>query len=38
MKKITKAEQTGIAFANAVMSSAHMTYNAPRGRKMVKLV
>jgi len=34
--KVTEAQALGELFADAVMKAAHMTYNAPRGRKVVK--
>ncbi|MEA2112558.1 MAG: hypothetical protein U9P50_01125 [Patescibacteria group bacterium] len=36
MKDPTKAEELGKVLADAVMKSAHMTYNASRGRKIVE--
>ncbi len=32
----TRAEVMGKMFADVIMESAHLTYNAPRGRKMVE--
>jgi hypothetical protein len=36
MKKQTKAEKAGIAFADAMMWAAHLSYNARRGQKMIE--
>lgn len=36
MEKKTRAEVCGIALADAVIEAAHLTYNAPRGIKIVK--
>jgi hypothetical protein len=36
MKKTTKAELLGEALADVVMKAAHITYNAPRGVKIVE--
>lgn len=35
-KKKSQAETFGIAAADVVMKAAHMTFNAPRGRNMVR--
>ncbi len=32
----TRAERLGKFFSDAIMEAAHLTYNAPRGRKMVQ--
>jgi len=31
----SRSEKLGIAFTDTIIESAHLTYNAPRGRKMV---
>ena len=35
-KVLTKAEEFGIVMADGIMRAAHLTYNAPRGIKMVE--
>ena len=35
MRKKTKADKLGIALADVVMKTGHMTYNAYRGRRIV---
>ena len=35
-KKTTRAGDLGRSFADNVMEAAHLTYNAPRGRKIVE--
>ncbi len=35
MKKTARAELFGIALADIVIEAAHLTYNAPRGIKIV---
>jgi hypothetical protein len=37
MKKISKAEELGMAQADVVMRYAHMMYNAGRGKKIVEV-
>lgn len=37
MKQESLAETLGKEFADVVMRAAHMTYNAPRGRKIVQI-
>jgi|GEM_PF-3025561 len=36
MKKRSRATALGIALADVVIETAHMTYNAPRGKKIVE--
>jgi len=33
---MTRQEKLGKMFADAVMEAAHQTYNAPRGRKIIR--
>lgn len=37
MGKYTKAEALGKAIADVAMKSAHITYNAPRGTKVIEV-
>ncbi|MDX1700056.1 MAG: hypothetical protein R3250_05525 [Melioribacteraceae bacterium] len=32
----TRPERLGILFADSIMESAHLTYNAPRGRIIIQ--
>jgi len=36
MSEKTRPELFGILQADAIMEASHLTYNAPRGRKMVR--
>ena len=36
MKDKSRAEKLGILLADSIMEVAHLTYNAPRGKKIVE--